>query len=556
MKPKTLVDLFQYAIETHSHFDFSLQHESEETLSYQDIKNLAMRCQSALTNKKSPVVLYIHHTPSWVVSFFATICCSRLVIILDPTLPIEMILNQLQFSQAGTVITEEENIPILQKLIQEGKYTNTDHDPIEFLSIESIPSYPPSTAGLPQPSPADDALVIFTSGSSGNPLGVVHTHASVCHAVMTAMAATSAPEHCVLFAFPPFYHILGLTCTCLAGMLSGAKFIYVRTMKPTIIQEAIKKHNVAVLLAPPIFYNLIYKNIIKKINQLPGVRKKIILSLLAISSLLRKISKPCGRLFAKTVFKKIRTQISEHLDLMISGGASIDPVIVNGFIELGFNLRNGYGLSETCGAVTLCDPFDPREGSVGRCMNGNELTISHPDSQGIGEILIKSKQNMARYYRKPELTKEVIGEDGWLKTGDLGSVKDGYLYISGRSKEVIINLEGKKIYPGDIENYFQDITALHHKGRNEIHEFCVFGLQQGLHQDIAIVIALDDDPYFKENSAQVTKFIKLKNSSLPPHMKVQHIFIHKGELPKTAVKKIKRFQLAEHYKHEKNTSSQ
>ena len=242
------------------------------------------------------------------------------------------------------------------------------------------------------------------------------------------------------------------------------------------------------------------------------------------------------------VFKDIHNALGGHLRLLISAAAPIDSQILEGLLGFGIRTVQGYGLTEAAPTVSIENDFDVRLGSVGKPIKNVEIKIEGRDEQGIGEVLIKGPNVMLGYYKNEEATKEVL-VDGWYHTGDLGYLdKDGFLYITGRKKNVIVQKNGKNIFPEELEELLNKIDL--------VKESMVFGMPKGDDVVVSVKVQYDEEiakekynnKSIEELQSIVWEKIKEVNKTLPTYKYVKHLLITKDDFIKTTTAKIKRFE--------------
>lgn len=289
----------------------------------------------------------------------------------------------------------------------------------------------------------DLALILYTSGTTGHSKGVMLTHKNVVYDAIATVEMVGANSSDRFLSILPLFHTYESTLGLVIPIMVGASITYLdKPPTPAVLLSALKKVKPTVVLSVPLVIEKIYRN-----KVLPEFNKKFIVkSLYKIPTIRKKLNKIAG--------KKLFETFGGELRLFCIGGASL-PADVELFMrEAEFPYAIGYGLTETSPLVTGTDTKNVRLRSAGKPMRGMQVKIDSPDpNTGEGEVLIKGPNVMIGYYKDPEKTKEVFTDDGWFKSGDLGVIdEDGYLYIKGRSKNVIIGANGKNIYPEEIES--------------------------------------------------------------------------------------------------------
>ncbi len=305
--------------------------------------------------------------------------------------------------------------------------------------------------------PGDLALIIYTSGTTGNAKGVMLSHYNLASNVQACLPRLDVSSKDVVLSIIPWHHIFGFTASILAPLAVGAALIYTDDYKS--IPKLMLENRVTVVLGVPKLYHAMFEKIEERLTR--GLRARLIYQLLP---------RLAGRVLRKNL-------TGEAFRFFVSGGAPLNPRAIRGFRRLGFGVIEGYGLSETSPVLTFSTPFNRKAGSVGPAVPGVELKILDPDEHGIGEVLVRGPNVMLGYYKNPERTREVLDEDGWFHTGDLGRLdRKGWLYLHGRRKNVIVLESGKNVYPEEVEfelgqiPYVQDILVKrgHRQGKEVV----------------------------------------------------------------------------------------
>ncbi len=295
----------------------------------------------------------------------------------------------------------------------------------------------------------DLAAIVYTSGTTGHSKGVMLTHKNIVYDAAATTDIVDVNSSDKLLSQLPLAHTMECTLGLILPIMVGASVYYLEK-PPTaaILLPALKKVKPTIMISVPLIIEKIYKmKVLPEIN-----RKTLSRNLYKISILRKKINKIAG--------KKLLDTFGGNLKMFCIGGAPLAPDAENFMVEAKFPYAVGYGLTETSPLVTGTDNFNVRFGSSGKTLIGMEVKIVDPDeTTGEGEIYIKGPNVMKGYYKDPDKTKEVLSEDGWFKSGDLGYIdKDGYLFLKGRSKNVIIGSNGKNIYPEEIESVINENT--------------------------------------------------------------------------------------------------
>ena len=384
------------------------------------------------------------------------------------------------------------------------------------------------------------SVLLFTSGTTGIAKGVMLSHRNICEDLMSAPTILNVNTWDIFFSVLPLHHTYECTCGFLMPLYKGASIAYCEGLK--YIVKNLAEVQPTMLLAVPLIFENLYNNIMKNVRK--QGKEKLVRKVLAVNKVTKKVGIDLNKLLLKDILKVF----GGRMRVLISGGAAIDPAILEFFNDLGFISVQGYGLTE-CAPMAALNPDGRktmRNSSVGHLLPGMEVKIEDKNEEGIGEICLKGANIMMGYYNMPEETAKVI-QDGWFHTGDLGYVdEDDFIYITGRKKNVIITANGKNVFPEELEYYL---------GRSAfVSESMVWAQEDSSGQDTVIVATIKPDmeevegaigKEASEDPAQVEKLLWAEvdkiNESLPLFKKIKKITVRREEFEKTTGKKIKRF---------------
>ena len=380
------------------------------------------------------------------------------------------------------------------------------------------------------------SIMLFTSGTTAMSKAVMLSHKNICTNLKDITSVIRLYTTDRFLSFLPLHHTFECTVGFLYPVSVGGSIAFCDGIRH--IAENIKEYKITAMISVPILFESMYKKVMKGIEKkgkLNTVKKGI-----KISNFLLKF----GIDIRKKLFKEIHDNLGGKVRLFVAGGAALDPEAEKGFNELGFTMYQGYGLTETSPVVAAEDDKYRRIGSIGKAFPSLEVKIDEPNEEGIGELMVKGDTVMLGYYNNEEATKETIEEDGWFHTGDLARIdKDGYIFISGRKKFVIVLKNGKNIFPEEIEFLINKIEG--------VKESFVYGRpEDDGDYKICAKIVYDKDQmkelYNLENEEQIKDFIwkevKKVNKTMPAYKYVRDITITDKELIKTTTQKVKRFE--------------
>ncbi|MDR2194128.1 MAG: AMP-binding protein [Treponema sp.] len=389
----------------------------------------------------------------------------------------------------------------------------------------------------------DPVSIVFTSGTTGFAKGVTLHHKGIIANASAAVRSLRVYSSDVFINVLPLHHTYPTTCSFIAPLSVGAGIIVVEKLVGKVVVDDIHDAGGTFLIAVPLLYDKVMVAIDQGFQKLAPPLK-------AVFNVLRKISldeAKKGRVgFGRTALSLVRHKAKlGSIRMMVAGGGPLNPKTADFFDSFGFNMVHGYGMSENSPLISVNTPWHRNNVSVGLPVKYTDVKIDEPNEEGVGEIIVKSPSIMLGYYENPEATAEMFTEDGWLKTGDLGSIDDsGFIYISGRKKNLIVSSGGKNIYPEEIEAHFS--------GSRVIREALVVGRKEPEHGGehiFAVVVpdyeALKEDHGKDLDEASIKELIKKEiedvNRSLVGYKKIMDFTVRKEPFEKNAQQKIRRF---------------
>lgn len=377
-------------------------------------------------------------------------------------------------------------------------------------------------------------IMLFTSGTTNKSKAVMLSHQNLCTNITDIGNSFEVNETDRLLSFLPLHHTFECTVGFLYPISVGSSIIFSKGVRH--IADELKNFKITAIICVPVVFEKMYDKLIKGIEakgKLATVKKGI-----KLSNMLLKV----GIDIRKKIFKEIHDNLGGALRIMVAGGAALDPEKEKGFADLGFNLLQGYGLTETSPVVAAELTHQKRLGSIGKSMPSVEVKIDKPDEKGVGELLVKGKSIMLGYCNNEEANKESFTEDGWFCTGDLARIdKNGFIYIAGRKKFVIVLKNGKNVYPEEIESLIEKSDL--------IKECMVFGMPAS-DGDVTLSVKISyDKEYIKSEYGDITEqeikekiwnWVKEVNKTMPKYKYVKKLILTDEELVKTTTLKIKR----------------
>ncbi len=476
--------------------------------------------------------------PEWSIAYLAILASGRTVIPIDANLTPSEIKFIIESSQLSIIFASEKYESILKELSSELKVISLEKDSPDSWKKLLTSENQELSLNL-----NETAVLIYTSGTTGTPKAVELTHRNLLANLKAIREVIYFDYNDTFLSLLPLHHTFEATCGFLTPILSGAKIVYARSYKSNEIREDLENNKVTVMTGVPLLYEKLCHTIQKKIAK-ASTSKKILFNILYfISSTLWKFNIKAG----SVLFRSMRDKGGlGTIRMFVSGGAAIPPSIVKFFNIIGLNFLQGYGMTEASPVISVNCLENLKFGSVGPPLNGVDVKIENKDESGIGEIFVKGDNITPGYRNNPEATAEIFSGD-WMKTGDLGCLKDGHLWITGRSKSLIVSSAGKNIYPEELEEkLIEDIHVL---------EVVVFGRKKEGKQgeEVRALIVPDIDqledellttenkPNIEKIKAVVMKIVENVNSKIAAYKRISAFDVQLDELEKTSTKKIKRF---------------
>ena len=484
------------------------------------------------------------NSTEWTLAYFAVIYAGGIVVPLDYSLKDSEMERFISFGGVKRLFIDSERVDGIDKDGSLGliKYSIGHAD--GYQSVDTM-------RGVYKPlgfrNGSDVAAILFTSGTTGTPKGVMLTHDNLVSDCFLTQSILDIRDNDVMYAILPIHHAYAMMAVVYISISCGAAVVFGRKLAMSHIIRELKDGNVTVFMAVPMLYN-------KMIGALmSGVRKKgtavygVVRALMGFSGFMKKVF---GINVGRRIFHSMLAKLSlDNLRLCISGGGPLPPSTFRMFQELGLDFLQGYGLTEASPVTHLNPSKAFRVESVGKLFPEEEVKIVDPDSDGNGLIYIKGPMVMKGYYHNEEATKEVLTEDGWLNTGDVGHQdKDGYLYLTGRAKNVIVTEGGKNIFPEEIEDHFQLFS--------EIDQVCVVGYMadEALRKEGIRILIRPTDEYresMKNDEAAIARhmndLVEQVNRDIQHYKRITKVTIVADKMPMTSTSKIKRSDVMKLY---------
>lgn len=522
------------------------------TLSYSEtleaIKRLAYWMTENGAGKGKHIAVTGKNSPEWAVVYLASLFTGATIVPIDYGLHNEEIEVLLKTAKPILFFVDEEKFPHFEEKAKTENYTG------KLFSLsrtyQDIYVYNLKPAGTPQLEKAeenDTAAILFTSGTTGNPKGVVLTHKNLVSDCYIAQSNLNIFHTDVFYALLPLHHSYTMLAVFIEALSVGAELVFGKTLAVSKMLSELKQGKITMLLGVPLLFNKLLAGIFKGIKAKGIIVFGIIRAMMGISYFIKKVFNINA---GNKMFHSILDKASlSSVRIAICGGGPLAPKVFRAYNEFGIDFIQGYGLTETSPIIALNPKEHFKIKSVGQYFIGYmEMKILDPDEKGIGEVAVKGPMVMQGYYNMPEETAKVLSPDGWFRTGDLGWLDDeGYLYLCGRAKNLIVTAGGKNVFPEEIENMFQ----LYY---NEIEQITAVGYIGTDGEEVEALVYPAEELYKKLNvtrgskdgdsavQAEIDKIIDGINKRLLPYQRITKTTYLTEPLEMTTTKKVKRFK--------------
>jgi len=471
--------------------------------------------------------LYMENSPFWFPVYLGIVSSGLVSVPIDYMLGAEEVENILADSQAGIIFCS----PATAKALE-----NIDRNSLKGLEIVVIDSsflksLINKTSQFLDFKQDHIASLLYTSGTTDNPKAVSLSHKNFMSNFYSIGKLDFYTAEDIFLCILPLHHAYPFTVNLLVPLLSGCSVVFPKSLRGEDIFFCLREKDISIFVGVPRVFSLMNERLYKKLSVLKP-----------LADFLGNIRRQSNINIPKAFFFFVHRRLSRNLRFLISGGAKLDEKVARGLFNLGFDIMEGYGLTETSPVVSFNPAKRIKIGSVGVALPSVSVKIDSPDSSGQGEVVVKADSVTSGYFGRPDLTGEAI-RDGWFHTKDLGFIdEDGYLYITGRKDECIVLPSGKNIWPQELEAIYAS--------RPSIKEICVFDRKGSL---FAAVVPEGD--YFAEKQEayiynEIKKDLEEISLQLPPYKRISGFKIVFEELPRTRLGKLRRFIIKEMCSHE------
>ncbi|MCX7024501.1 MAG: AMP-binding protein [Spirochaetes bacterium] len=522
---------------------FTIYDPDRRTLDYRAAFDLIRRVAGRLVadgvKPDDKVAVTGKNAPEWAVAYLAVLAAGAVVVPIDYQLKDDEIVNLVRASDSKVLFSDEERFDQLKASCPglRDVHSLSKAKPgyiYDIAAKDPIPLVPRKCEDL--------AAILYTSGTTGNPKGVMLTHGNFVSDCFLAQANLTILSSDVFYALLPIHHSYTMLAVFMECFSVGAELVFGQKLVVKQILSDLRNAKVTMFLGVPLLFNKVLAGIMRGIKEKGPAVYGLIRFLMAVSGFVKKAFRVNP---GKSIFHSVLDKASLATNrICISGGGPLASSVFRQYNQLGIDFVQGYGLTETSPIITL-NPVDHyKETSVGKLIPRVEMKILDPDEHGVGEIAVKGPMVMQGYYKNPEATAEVITEDGWFRTGDVGYMdSENYVYLTGRAKSLIVTEGGKNVYPEEIENRFQLFT--------EVEQVLVRGYELDKAMKIEGIEALvyPNREAFGNSGAAVVEarmkaVVEEVNKELLPYQKIQKVTVLDEPLEMTTTKKIKRFAAA------------
>jgi long-chain acyl-CoA synthetase len=492
-----------------------------EKVSYGELKKNILNFSKLFDDiSESRIAIFSENRLEWIYAFYSIWNNRNIPVPIDYMSGIDDVSFILNDCQPEVIFCSADRKEALKQSLKEISY---EPRVIVFEEIDAAPLEGGDDAISFSADDQDTAVIIYTSGTTGSPKGVMLTFENLKSNIIGVSEHVKfyTPDQVVMMLLP-LHHIFPLLGSMVATLYVGATVAMAPSLNADDIIRTLQKHKVTMLIGVPRLYSIIHKGIIDKINQ-SGIAKK----LFKIAAILQ------WQGFSKKIFNTVHQKFGGNVKYLISGGAPLDPEVAVGFRTLGFEICEGYGMTESAPMITFTRPGKFFKGSAGQALPGTKIEIRD------GEIVASGKNIMKGYYKRQSETDDIL-RDGWLYTGDLGHLDSkGRIFITGRKKEIIVLSNGKNINPAEIELKVEKLSPL-------VKEAAVFMMNDKLN----LVIVPDEAGLKKEKVEDAQRYfrdhvLKPYNERATSSKRLLKLHISAEELPKTRLSKIQRFKLVD-----------
>lgn len=546
-----LVELFDATAGNYTQ-KIALQHHNNgivERFTYGQFKEHAERASGYFRaigiGQGCAVLLASENRPQWGMAYFGILKADAIAVPVDAESNAEQLANVIQSSNAAAIVLSSKVHDRLGEALQgllKKKKLATRIILLDRLFQLALPAPNEKSKVLKTfNEPTEVASLIFTSGTTGDPKGVMLSHKNFTSLIHSLDGTFRITEKDGFLSVLPLHHTFEFAAGFLVPVSKGATITYLEQLSGDELRGAMNATRISALIGVPAVWQLLHRAIRQRIDSSGPAAQTVFENLVALN---RNLRDRAGINIGPILFGAVHRAFGNHLKYMISGGASLPEDVLEAFHALGFDLYEGYGLTEAAPVLTVSRPRDGlKAGSVGKAIPDVDIEILNPDENGVGEVVARGPNVMLGYLDRDEDTRNTI-KDGWLYTGDLGKIdKKGRLTIVGRRKEVIVTSGGKNVYPDELEDIYGKAPG--------ILEIAIVGLPDG-HGSERVACLVRPDVEDDATAAQVAEqrkaireWIRVEGQRVASHNRIQVLRFYDDALPRTSTQKVKRRDVVE-----------
>ncbi len=539
--------------------------QTVERITFAELTRMSESVASWLSTRvprEARVAILAANHPRWVVAYLGIIAAGRTAVPLDTAFHADQVKKLLIDSGSSLLFCDVKHLPIAVAAVdgtnlslvmtsaaaEQNLTPSTENTPrfARLLKDDLDSIFSAGSAGFQPivPAESDLAALLYTSGTTADPKGVMLTHSNLVGEANSVLTVIKIDSNDALLGILPMFHVLAQMANLFLPLFNGARVVYLETLNTTELLRALQERDITAFCVVPQFFYLIHERIFKELSKRGKLTLRLVRSLMALNRLLRRVGVNAGKLFFGTIHGTFGTRMR----YLVTGGSRFDPAIARDFYSFGIDVLNAYGLTETTGGAFINPPGHVVFGSVGKPFPGVEAKIVdaksvEDDAPAAGEIAIRGAIVMKGYWNRPDATVQVL-RDGWFYTGDLGYFDShGNLFITGRGKEVIVLANGKNVYPEEIETHYLQAPY--------VKEICVMALEsrpgdptsERLHAVIVPNFELLRERKIVNSKEAIRFEIEALSHKIASTKRLGSYDIWQDDLPRTTTRKLKRFQI-------------
>jgi len=502
------------------------------------VEQLSLGLSHPEYTKKAEIGILSENRPEWGIAYLAILAARKTVVPIDANLKGDEVSFIIDNAGLDVIFASGRFEDLLKKLRPDMRILSFEDDsPNSWIRLTDAQDQAQKNRI------SKTAVLIYTSGTTGRPKAVELTHENILANLEGIESGLKFDHNDTFLSVLPLHHTFEATCGFLIPLMSGATIVYARSLKSRDILEDIAFNGVTLMCGVPLLFEKMHHSIQRGIASAPLGRRLAFRLLYLLST----VGWSLGQRWGKPLFRSLRNKAGmASIRMFVSGGAALPPKIARFFNLIGFDFCQGYGMTECSPVISVNRPDNVKFGSVGSPLENIEVRIHNPDRSGIGEILVKGDNVTPGYRDNSEKTVELI-IDGWLHTGDLGKLKDGHLWITGRKKNIIISAAGKNIYPEELEerllesSCILEVVVIGRKKQNkqgeEVRALVVLDLKQ-MEAEFGISA---ESPDMERIRGVISAVVKDVNAHVADYKRIAGFDVQLEELEKTSTKKVKRF---------------